>query len=202
MFACIEAITALRVVDMKQQTASRKDAMLAKIRKYTDDFSKKPTHKKAILLIVFATAIVLLIILIAKLLAPKPKTFEDYMATIEQVQEADRRASENSAVFRSLEEQLGTEAYEKHVLGIDDRMYETATQHQVEAIVKVEVNNAETEMLGGIARPEQLEQFKSPNPPNLAAQKAVDSRIAMAQGKQVNETLADALYVPRDAVPR
>lgn len=185
---------------MRQKKTSKRNAVKDNLRSVKSSFLNAPVHKKIIAIIAVLTALALLIILIIKLLSPKPKTYEEYLEMVEDIQESEQRAVNNSGAFMPMEDQLGKEGYEREILGINNKSYSTATKNQVESIAKIEINNAQTEMIGGISRPEQILQFKSDNPKSIVAQKAVENRIAMAQGKEITETLAEALYIPRGKV--
>lgn len=168
--------------------------------RFVEWFNTTPLYIIIISGIIAVLVVALLIIGILKLLAPQPKSYETYFETIEQVQDFEALASENSGAYRPIDQQLGREQYEKEVLGIENETYKSSARHQLDAIIQVEVNNDQTRRLGGIATPADLEQYASTNIRSSAAKQAVDEAIALAQGKPVEMQLADALYVPPTAV--
>ncbi|MGP9667000.1 hypothetical protein [Psychrobacter sp. AOP31-A1-22] len=163
-------------------------------------YKATPLYLVIIIGIVAVLVVALIFMAIIKILTPQPKSYETYFETIEQVQDYEALASENSGAYRPIDQQLGREQYEKEVLGIDNETYKPAARHQLDAIIQVEVNNEQTRRLGGISTPAELEQYATNNIRSTAAKQAVDESIALAQGKPVEMQLADALYVPPTAV--
>lgn len=162
-------------------------------------YNSTPLYLVIISAIIAGLALVVVIIAIMKFFAPQPKSYETYFETIEEVQDFEALASENSGAYRPIDQQLGREQYDKEVLGIDNETYQSASRHQLDAIIQVEVNNDQARRLGGIATPADLEQYATTNIRSSAAKQAVDESIALAQGKPVEMQLADALYVPPTA---
>lgn len=179
-------------------TAAKNKAGAIKTR-LVEWYKSTPLYLVIISGIIALLAVAIVIMVIMKIFAPQPKSYETYFETIEEVQNYEALASENSGAYRPIDQQLGREQYEKEVLGIDNETYQTASRHQLDAIIQVEVNNEQARRLGGISTPAELEQYATNNIRSSAAKQAVDEAIALAQGKPVEQQLADALYVPPTA---
>lgn len=162
-------------------------------------YKSTPLYLVIIIGILAVLIIAVALIGIIKLFTPQPKSYETYFETIEQVQDYEALASENSGAYLPIDQQLGREQYEKEVLGIENETYKPAARHQLDAIIQVEVNNDQTRRLGGISTPAELEKYATNNIRSTAAKQAVDEAVALAQGKPVEKQLADALYVPPTA---
>lgn len=149
-------------------------------------FRGQPIHIIAIIAIVGALAVFLIIALLIKIFAPQPKTYDDYFENIDQVMQVERDAADAAAVYRPLEEQLGTEFYENEVLGLNPGVPivgESAVSVQREAIANVELNNQQARDLGGIGSPAELEAYFNGNPRDPVAAAKIQEAINASQGK-------------------
>lgn len=163
-------------------------------------YERTPSYLVVISAILAVLVLAIIFLVLLKIFAPQPKTYEEYFETIEEVRDYDAQASENSGAYLPLDQQLGREEYEREVLGVENDEYESAAQHQLNSMMQVEANNDQARRLGGISTPAELEQYATNNSGSAAASQAVAETIALSQGKDVENALADALYVAPDEV--
>ena len=162
-------------------------------------FKDKPIHIILISIILAVLALFLVVFLLIKLFAPQPKTYDEYFETIDQVQAADSLASQHSAVYQPLEQQVGTDFYESEVLGLaprDKTRQQTSIEIQKEGIADVNLNNQQAKQLGGISTPSELAQFNTGNAESSVAAAKVAESIALSESGSYESELSKALYAP------